>query len=158
MSDFDKIKDVLGQLIGKLQAQTELNKLALAGIRIIKSRTRKGEFLEGSSANARRYSESWAARRERAGLPTDVVNLTFDDLEGMMSQIDYTISGDQESVDIDIADFRKREIAYFHSVSGAGRSRIKRVFFDFSEEEENQLTELVQRDLVGLLTDLANEV
>lgn len=154
MSDFDNIKATITGLINNLQAAQELNRLALAGERLILSRTRRGEFLPGSSPGAQSYSEGHRRKRQAAGLPTSIVNLQFDDLEGMLSKVDHVIAADLESVAIDIANPRKKEIAGFHHISGAGKSRVIRKFFDFSEKEAADLVDLVGRDIEDLLVDL----
>lgn len=42
---------------------------------------------------------------------------------------------------------RPSEKAFFHNVSGAGKSRVKREFFGLSEREERQIGEFVTKRL-----------
>jgi hypothetical protein len=154
MAEFDDIKTVLDGFLSGLRNQTLLNKIGLAGIRLIKKRTREGIFLEGSSPGHTTYSEGHKKKREKAGLPTSIVNLQFDDIDGMLTEVDHVILNSFEGVAIDIMDEEKREIGYYHNVSGAGKSRIKRVWFDLDDAERQQIVDLVE----GEASDLINRL
>lgn len=154
MSEFDKIKDTLIGLINGLQAQTTLNRLGLAGARLIRKRTREGKFLPGSSPGHQTYSEGHKKRREKLGLPTGRVNLQMNTIDGMMNSIDHVIGRKLEDVELVFTDPEKAEIASYHNELGAGKNKVKRVFFDFNQKEDQMLTDLVGKDIANHLRKL----
>lgn len=155
MSDFAKIKTALQTIIDGLQSQATMNKLALAQTRKIKDRTRKGVDLERKPFKP--YNEDYARRKfKQTGIPTNVVNLTFDDISGMMTQIDHVIANDFSSAELLILDPEKRKIAGYHNELGAGRSRVIRTFWGISKEDEDDLLNLLGKDLELLLQKLTD--
>lgn len=156
MAEFDDIRKILDQALNELQSRAQLNKLGLGIIRKIKDRTRQGVFLEGATPGHESYSEGHRKKREKAGLPTGFVSLEFDDIDGMLQKVDHVVFADLGKVEIDITDPEKKKIAGYHHESGAGRSRVKRPFFDVSEDEAEDLRELVAEDLAGIIAELSN--
>lgn len=154
-SDFDKVKRALQTIIDGLQSQTTMNKLALAQTRKIKDRTRRGYDLFGKVFKP--YNEDYAKRKfKQTGIPTNVVNLTFDDISGMMQQIDHVVAADFSNAEILILDPRKRKIASYHNELGAGRSRVIRTFWGINEQDEDDLLQLLGKDLELLLQKLTD--
>jgi len=152
-SDFSKIKHALETIIAGLQSQTMMNKLGLAQIRNIKDRTRRGVDLDGRTFKP--YNEDYAERKFRlTGIPTHVVNLTFDDISGMMQQIDHVIASDFSKVELQILDPEKRKIASYHNETGAGRSRVIRKFWGINQTDEDALLKIVGHDLELLVQKL----
>jgi hypothetical protein len=152
-SNFSKIKIALQTILAGLQNQMLLNKLALAQERKIKDRTRRGVDLEGKTFKP--YNPQYAKRKFKiTGIPTHVVNLTFDDISGMMQQIDHVIANDFSKVEIQILDPQKRKIAGYHHETGAGRSRVIRRFWGINQQDENDLLRIIGRDLELLVQKL----
>ena len=129
-----------------------LNRLGLAAIRFIKSRTRRGIDVDGVPFRA--YSERWAKIRKAEGLPTSYVNLEFDDYSGMLQRMDHVVANDLQSVTVLFTDDEKDKIAGYHSYTGAGRGRVKRPFFFLSRDENDQLRGIVQAEINLLLNNL----
>lgn len=126
--------------------QDILNTLGLAVIRNMLGRTRKGVDVEGISFDA--YNKQYAKRRKRkTGFPETPVNLTATKQreQRMMStdNIIHEINGDYNSVEVFMKYPEKEQLAYFHHVSGAGKGRVIRRFFDVGEDEFVKLVELV---------------
>ena len=53
-------------------------------------------------------------------------------------------------------DEEKKKIAYYLSISGAGKNRIKFPFWGLSEKEEKQITDIAKDDLILKLKELEN--
>lgn len=146
MSDFAKIKTALQTILDSLQNQTLLNKLGLAQIRKIKDRTRRGVDLSGKKFQP--YNEQYAERKFKStGIPTHVVNLTLDDISGMLQQMDHIVAVDFSSVEILFRDPRKRKLAGYHNELGAGRSRVIREFWGVNPQDEKDLLQIIGHDL-----------
>lgn len=152
-SDFQKIKKALQTILDGLQNQTLLNKLGLTQIRKIKDRTRRGVDLSGKTFKP--YNEQYAERKfKTTGIPTHVVNLTLDDISGMLQQIDHVVNTDFSNVEILFRDPRKRKLASYHNELGAGRSRVIREFWGINPQDEKDLLDLIGHDLELLLQKL----
>ena len=152
----DDISKLLDGLINGLHSQRTLNRLGLAGQRTIKSKTRAGlDIHEQPFAD---YSDKWAEVREVEGLPTNIVNLEFNDVDGMLAHIDHVISNDLKTVALDIEDPIKRKIASYHNDEGAGRSRVVREFWGFTEDDDKDLTGLIGKDIETMLNTLASQL
>jgi len=128
------------KILSALDNDKILNRLGLGGIRIVKERTRKGLDVDGKSFKP--YSEGYKKKREEAGLVTDIVNLEFDDLEGMLHKVDHEVNNSLHSVQMLIDDPEKETIAGYHNIQGAGKSKVIRKFWGFSEEEKEKLRDI----------------
>jgi hypothetical protein len=130
-----EIKDSKKEKLFKaLKSQEFYSKLALAAIKTIKDRTRKGKDVEGKSFQP--YSESYKKVRQRAGLPVSPVTLTFDDIAGMLKKIDHVVANDFSSVAVVIDDAAKEQIARYHSIEGAGKKKVIRRFWGIELQSE----------------------
>lgn len=153
-NELQKVPDFLNEVIDALQSRTLLNKLGLAQIRKIKSRTRAGLDLEGKPFKA--YNEKYAERKEKlTGIPTDVVNLVYNDIDGMMASIDHVVASDLKSVALTFTKKDRARIAQYHNELGAGKSRVIRQFWGVSEQDSKDIAGIVQSDLDLLLQKLS---
>jgi len=156
MAKLTDVKKILNGLIADLQSQKELNKLGLAGIRKIKDRTRKGIDVDGSAFQP--YSTNYAEKRASFGLPTSIVNLEFNDIDGMLSKVDHVVANDFKSVAIDILDPRKKRLASYHDELGVGKAGQNiRHFWGLSSEDEKDIAEIVAADMTRLLNALTDK-
>ncbi len=121
----------------------------------IRERTERGVGPDGGSF--RGYSAQYA-KQKAAAVGNTAVNLTVSGgmLNGMIAkptpkavQVSFTGGGGstarggtfiQRSRSVGAA-----EKAFFHNVSGAGRSRVKREFFALSDDDENLILDMVDR-------------
>lgn len=147
-SDFDAFANAF---LGEIEGLKLRNTLGLGALRIIRKRTREGRDVDGNPFAP--YSEGYAKRRGGRELPTDTVDLAFSVRDGMMQDLRYDITGTGNVV-VGFGREDKAEIAGYHSVTGAGESKIVRNFFGLSDEEEKQLAELAGDDLAQLLLKL----
>ena len=155
MSDFGKLKRALADIIDGLQSQKIMNRLGLAQERNIQKRTREGRDLNEKSFKS--YSPKYAKRKLRqTAIPTHVVNLTFDDINGMMHSIDHVVFADLSGVELEFIDERKRKIAEYHNILGAGKSKVIREFWGVNEKEEKTLADLVEGE-VNLILEKFDE-
>lgn len=150
--DVKHIEKVLTTALDRLESDRLLNKLGLAGIRKIKSRTRQGKDFEGKAFQ--KYSAGYKKKRQDAGLPTHLVNLEFDDINGMLQTMDHIIAADRKSVALDFTDEDKRTIASYHNELGAGKSKVKREFFGLNEDDQKDISKIIADDLVLILRSL----
>lgn len=144
--------DLGKRLIEGLHAQRQLNRLGLAVQRIIRRRTRRGIGVDGERFQD--YSDGHTRKREAKGLPTDTVDLTFSLYDGMMQAIDHVIANDYASVALLIDDRRKHQIARYHNIEGAGKSKVIRRFWGLSDEEEGEVFNLFKEDVSVMLEEL----
>lgn len=130
-----EIKDSKKEKILKaLKSQEFYNILGLAAIKIIKDRTRKGKDVKGKKFTP--YSESYKKVRERAGLPTSPVSLTFDDISGMLTKVDHVVANDFSHVSVLIDDAAKAQIAKYHNELGASKKKVIREFWGIEMNSE----------------------
>jgi hypothetical protein len=122
------------KLLKALHSQKLMNELGLAVIQIIKERTRRGSDIEGKSYGE--YSKSYIKVRERHGLPTSPVTMTFDDVSGMMQKIDHLVATDFSNASVFIDDRAKEQIARYWNMEGAGRKKMIRTFWGISLKSE----------------------
>jgi len=145
--------EVLEIIKESFESSKVLNELGLAAQRIIMKRTREGKDYQGNQFQS--YSEAYKKKRQRAGLPTDPVNLLFNEIDGMMMSIDYKAIDSSNTAQLFFEDNAKARLAEFHNESGAGRSKVIREFWNLSEEEKeklsavavNQITKEILREL-----------
>ena len=133
-----------------LRSASLLHKLALAAERSVKSNTRQGldadgrPFKRAKTSKGGPYSPGHARKRKAAGLPTNVVNLSFDTRSGMLSRIDHVLAQDLSSVAVGFTDAGKEQLAKYAHDYG-------RVFFALSEPTKDRITDLVGEHIDGLL-------
>lgn len=142
----------LQPLFDILKSQELQNQLGLGALRIIKKRTREGRDIQGNAF--RPYSKGYKKKRLDNDLPIDIVNLVWDDQQGMMSKTDFIISDDLKSISLIIDDDDKKEIAEYHNVKGAGKGKVIRKFWGFSPEEEEQLQGLADSIISNIIAKL----
>ena len=139
-SDLDSFADAFLDQIEDIKLR---NKLGLGALRIIRKRTREGLDVDGNPFAE--YSESYKPKRERNELPTDTPDLAFSVRDGMMQQLRYDLSDGGVDLGFDTAE--KALLASYHNTKGAGRSKVIRLFFGLSTDEEQQLADLIDDDL-----------
>jgi len=148
MSDFSKIRAALFAVLSEFHSVKLLNKLGLQQIHHIRQRTQSGIDLEGRPFKP--YNEQYAERKfAETGIPTHTVNLTFNDVDGMLSplKLNHAINADLTAVELLFTDPEKRKLASYHDQLGAGRSRVIRRFWGVNEGDEKVLGEIVEQDL-----------
>lgn len=150
--DKDFIDKLWDRLLSGLKNQALMNRLGLGVRRLIQDRTRKGLDVQGKPF--RKYSGGHAKRRAKLGLPTHPVNLQMDDVSGMLRRIEHVVARDLSDVEVYIGDPVKERIAYYHNVSGAGKSRIRREFWGLAKKEESMLQDIVNAELKNVLRRL----
>lgn len=132
-----------------LKKQQFFNKIGLGAIRLIKKRIRSGKDIKGSTFQP--YSDNYVLVKSRAGFANpEKVNLTLARVGGMLAAIDHKSVG-EDTVEVYFTDPLKEQLAYYHNVSGAGKSKVLREFFGLNEEEEDTLTELAQSEAEKIL-------
>lgn len=158
MTDLSKIKEALREILGTFESQKLLNKIGLAQLRNIKSRTRKGLDLFGRPFKA--YTDEWKERKSIVyRMPNHPVNLTLDDVSGMLSpvELDHIVSNDLKSVELYFRTPAKRKLAGYHDQEGVGKSKVIRRFWGVSEEDEKSLTDIIVKDLELKLQELTEK-
>ncbi len=156
MAKLGDIKKLLDQLVSGMQSQTMLKKLGLIGVRTIQKRTREGVDVDGRAFQP--YSEKYAEKRILAGLPTHIVNLEFDDVDGMLQQVEHIVASDLKSVHIDITDPQKKKLASYHDELGVAKAGENiRHFWGLSDDEQKDIGDIVAADLNDLLSDLVDK-
>jgi len=121
--------------------------------RYIKQRTRKGRDVEGKPFA--KYSKAHAKRREKLGLPTSVVNLQMDDINGMMVSLDHTVNTNLNAVHVFIKGrrsqgrrrFTNMQLAKWHSVDGVGKKRVVREFWGLNDDEQERILRYIGSDI-----------
>lgn len=154
--EFEKLRKSFQAVVDALYNQRMLNQIGLAALRLIKTRTRQGKDIKGKKfKGGKGYSEAYKKKRQKHHLPVDVINLEFDDIDGMLQHLDYVIFRDLSGVALDINRDDKRQIAYYLNESGAGKNRIKFPFFGLNKKEEEKIAKLVQ---LGFLKELRKKL
>jgi hypothetical protein len=156
LAELGDIKKTLTGLIEGVIANRNLNRYGLAAIRLMKTRTREGISIDGSPFPE--YSPGYKKKKEKAGLPVSPVNLTFNDVDGMLTKVDHVALRSFEGVEVFIRDPEKEQIAYYLSVAGAGINRKLFPFWGLNKDEDEQITELIAADIAGELRELVNRV
>ena len=166
LSELRALGDQLETLAGALHNQRLLNRLGLAGTRLVRTHTRAG--LDKTGASMGSYSAAYARLKERANIPTGVVSLEYGVVrlkaekerggglpieaapvranlyDSMMSHLSHVVSADLDSVSIEFDRADKAEIMGYHI--DAGRDPM-----GFSDDETEQLVGLVGTHLAELV-------
>lgn len=119
-----------------------LSQLAERTIRFIKKRTRAGYDVDGIQFLP--YSPEYKKRRAKKGLTTSKVDLKFSDYKSMLSTLGYELGKSYTSVAVFFEDDAKDKLAYYHSISGAGKGRVIRDFFGLNSVEFNEIEDYVK--------------
>jgi hypothetical protein len=127
-----------------------LDRIGLQIGTIIKRRTAQGYDYHGQKFQY--YSKGHMKKRSAEDLPIANVDLHFSMYDGMMDRIDYSI--DNNLVTMYFSDEKKEQLAFYHNVSGAGRSRVIREFWNLSESEMAQVMALYEEDMNAILKEL----
>lgn len=93
----------------------------------------------------REYSEEYAKVRERNNLGLDV-DLIFSRLEGtdaMMESIDDLVFKDLSGVAMFMDNERAEELAIYHNIKGAGKSKVIRQFWGLTDEDKEAIVEMI---------------
>jgi len=154
MLEYDKnfADKLLNRILKGFQSQRLLNMLGLAVRRIIQDRTRKGVDVEGKPF--KEYSKGHARKREKLDLPVYPVNLQMDDVEGMLRKIDHAITREFEELKVFIDDPEKEQIARYHNILGAGKSKVIRRFWGLNDTEINKIHQIVGLEIANVLKKL----
>jgi len=161
--------DINQRLISALNNAKVFNKTGLGAIRIIRKRTRAGRDVRGNFFDS--YSTGYLAKRQQAGYANaSKVTLEFAQVNTMLEAIGFKYSmgfgGAESIIEVYITDPIKAQIAYYHNVSGAGRSRVTREFWGIETDEEiAQLNSIANdaarqtliKEIGDILTDLNDE-
>jgi hypothetical protein len=142
-----------------LIGQSLMQEIGTLALRMIRTRTEQGRDAKGSAFAP--YSQGYAERKaeELGGGP---VNLTvsgrmLNDMQvveqtankvtlGFVSAGGRAPRGKQTLIQGSRA-VGAADKAFWHQVSGAGKSQVKRQFFDLSEQEQTQIRDRVERYL-----------
>jgi len=144
------LESVLERLLNSLANQALYNKLGLAIARIVKERTRKGVDVTGSAFEP--YSQAYAKKREKRGLPVDTVTLQFSRYQGMMSKIDHVVNNELTDVEVFINDEEKARIASYHNIKGVGKPGAHiRKFWGTNDEENRRILGIAQVEIKQIL-------
>lgn len=135
--------------------QVFLNKMALAVRYILRKRTSQGMDVDGKPFVP--YSEKYAKKRAKKGLPITPPDLIFDETSGMMHRIDHEVFNDNKSVEVFINTPEKEQLAIYHNIDGAGESKVLRRFWGLMEGEKQQLFDLAEDEIVPLAMEAVDE-
>lgn len=149
--------NISAKLLSALKSQEFYNKLGLAAIRIIKSRTRKQVDVQGDFFKD--YHPSYVQRKRRLGFADpETVNLTLSKYRGMLNSIDHEVSSDLQSVAVYFDDKAKEQLAVYHNIMGAGKGKVIREFWGIEMQEEiDQLSSLGYRLLKNIFRKLESK-
>ncbi len=148
--DLQRLEQDLQELADGLQDQRLLRRIGLSVERRVRQRTRQGVDFEDSPFQD--YSESYAKKRERKDLPTDKVNLQYTLYGGSMEQLDHVIARDLSGVEVLFATERAEDIMRYHNVEGAGESKVIRQNMGVTEEDIDEIEDLVGQHIDDLLS------
>lgn len=128
--------------------------------RIVKQRTQRGEYLDGSSPDPGTYrSSSHKKAREKRGLQIDRVDLFFGESD-MLEGTGGRTSSDGDSLVIEygylegIASAEQLELASYHNTEGAGRGRVIRRHVGLTGEEAGDVLDQIGRGYGSTLDDV----
>lgn len=122
-----------------------LERLGMAYRTLVKERTQKGRDVDDKPF--RPYSSGYLRTRRKKRRPTHPVDLTIDDVTGMISSITYRAEPKASRVISFISDSEKAQIARYHAVLGAGVNRIKRRFWGLSESQEERIRRIINVEI-----------
>ena len=144
--------DIAKRLYDAMITEKVLNKIGLAAVRIIVKRTRR-QSLDVSGKSLQPYSAKYLAKRAGDGLASPAkVTMSFARTNSMLDTIDLRAA--ENYVELYFNDPLKEKLAYYHNISGAGKSRVIRRFWGIEiEQEKENLTQLAQKEAERTLTE-----
>jgi len=145
VSDTNKDKiDRLSRITEIFQDAPFLQRIGLAFATFVRENTiPKNRDIYGNPFQE--YSDLYAGKRERAGLGTDV-DLIFSRLKGidaMMDSIDDLLLKGLSGVAMFFRNSRAEQLARYHNIEGAGKSRVIRRFWGLTDEHKQKITDMV---------------
>jgi hypothetical protein len=171
LSELDDLAGDLGRLGAAFHSQKLLNRLGLGAIRRVKDRTRRGLDVHGNPFQpysdeyrqlkldaglktpdpARTVTLSWGVRRLKRTSKDEPGAIEASWTDTMLDYLGHLVSPDLDAVEVFFTNPRKEKLARFHSIDGAGRSKIIREFFALSGDDLDALAGLVEGDVNELL-------
>lgn len=149
----DNLHQNINKLLRELHSADWLHALGLNAIRIIRKRTFAGKDVYGKSFQ--KYSPGYARKRERAGLLTHPVNLEFTRVSGMLDSLEHVVLQDLSDVQVKFTSDEAQQLARYHNIEGAGKSRVIRKFFGIElRTEKKQLEKIGAAEIKKLLQKL----
>ena len=145
----------------KLKIQTLLERLALGAEYLIKNRTAEGK--DSNLSEFEPYSPAYKLVRSKAGLPAQPVSMFYSG--DMLGQITHEIASfDPNSVEIFFRTKRAEDLAFYHNISGAGKSgtkrpgRVIRQFFALSDSDIEQLMKLADDSVNEFAEEIGTDI
>lgn len=162
----DHVTPRLERLAEGLYDQELLNRLGLAVIRRVRERTRRGESVTGSPFQP--YSRAYARLKDRAdGTSSEKVTLEYgvrregkgeearivvNKYDTMLTHLDHVAALDGRNVVVWFKQERAERIARYHHQEGAGKSKVLRPFFAINEDDQTEISDIVQEHIDELLS------
>lgn len=149
------LKIICENLKDKLKSQYIQNQIGITGVHLVQGRTRKGIDIFGNKFKP--YSKSYARKRRKLNLFTNIVNLKSDANAntGMVNNLTYTVSSDFSTVLIHLRDKSKEKLARFHQILGAGKSKVIRQWVGFTKKQNQQLQEHTSKVVKNIISNLS---
>ena len=108
--------------------------------------TRSGSLWAVITGGYKRY-------RKMAGRQSSKVDLKFRSGPGMMNSLKVTkIDTRRKNVEIGFTDKESEQIAIYHQIQGAGKSKVIRKFVGHTKKEERKIVSSVQQNIFANLT------
>jgi hypothetical protein len=125
----------------------DLEDIAETGLTMIKLRTQRGNFLEGSKTPAR-YSPGHARIRRSMGLPVNLVTLFMGEV-GVLEGIKTRTTSRKGDISIEIGylsttEANAREIGGYLDEEGVGVNKIRYRHIGFTDSERKRLIQLAK--------------
>ncbi|MEO1479704.1 MAG: hypothetical protein AAFV01_14115 [Bacteroidota bacterium] len=159
----DDVSPALQALSRGLYNERLLNQLGLGAVRLIRERTRRGQGLDGAF---QAYSKGYARLKDQAdGTSSDTVTLEYgvklragtvvvNRYDSMLSKLESKADTQRDQVYVRFSQPRAEQIARYHQIDGAGKSKVKRRFFGLTELDAQKLGRLVEDDVKKLLAEI----
>jgi len=136
----------LQKIAGNFQDQQRMHEAGLRAQRYIKKRTREGRDVDGAPFKA--YSKAHKKTREKLGLPTTIVNLQMNDIDGMMVSVDHTVNRSFTQVHVFIKGRRSENGKTFTNMQLMQWQHDKgREAFGLNDDEGKKITRYIADDI-----------
>lgn len=154
MADQDKINRETIARLKKLpevldENKAILNRVGMAFRTLVKERAQQGKDIHDQPFQS--YSEGYTGVRRRLRRPLHPVDLTIDDVSGMIAKVDHTINASMSTVTAYINDPVKSQIGKYHAVMGAGKSKVIREWWGLSNAQEERILRIINVDIDKIL-------